>query len=794
MKFSLSWLKLFLNKNIKNNLICHQLTQIGLEVEDFKKKKYNYRNSIVGEISLIKKLNDSNLFYIKINKNKNIKIFSKNKNFYIGMKLAVGLCKNLNIKIDFKNKKINNFPWKIFTYSDFGMFGNKNFIVEFPKNVKIGSFVKKYFKKNEEDCISINVTPNRNDCLGILGIARDLSVINNTSCNFPSYLKKKNDINIFYKKLDISFDKYDICSDYYFKVIENIDFSICTPFFIKEILRKSHINSVDIVTDVVNYVSLELGQSIHVFDFDKIDNNSLQIRRSKNNEKFFFQKKKFINLSDDILVILNNKKIISLGGFIQSDFVKINSNTKKIFLGSGVFKYKYIDRIKNKYKQYYNSYDNYFRKCNKNLCILSINRISSILKKICGGVVTYVNYFKNKNFIKKNKIILSYKKINKVLGFKISKFIIKNILKKLNYFVLEKLLKLEVIPPDYRIDILCVEDVISDIVRFYGYDNIPSIPLNLNHIIKNENIILKKLYKIKNFLLHKKYCEVINYSFTDISSQKLFINKSKLLRIKNPISKDLSYMRASLFPGLIKNLIYNKNRQQDSFSIFESGLCFYKNLSSKLKFEQVLILSGIKSGIKYYKNWYNNENKFNFYDIKYDVECLLSIFLDVKNIFFKKSEILGFEKNSCIKIFYGNFFIGYIGILEDSVKNFFKIYDDIFCFKIFIESFPCYLENKINEFYLYPYSTRDLSIIVSKNISAIEIIFECYKVSLKKIFKVFVFDVYQGKNIPNNKKSLSIRIFFQDLKKCLTNNEIDILYNRCIKNLKNKFKVFLRNE
>ncbi|NIH41332.1 MAG: phenylalanine--tRNA ligase subunit beta [Buchnera aphidicola (Periphyllus aceris)] len=792
MKFSLSWLKLFLNKNIKNNLICHQLTQIGLEVEDFKKRKYNYKNSIVGEISSIKKINDSNIFNIKIHKNKNIKIFSENKNFYIGMKIAVGFNKNFNIKIDFNNEKINNFPWKIFTYSDFGMFGNKDFIVEFPKNVKIGSFVKKYFKKNEEDCVSINVTPNRNDCLGILGIARDLSVVNNISCNFPSYLKKKNDINIFYKKFDISFDKNDICSDYYLKVIENIDFSICTPFFIRDILRKSHINSVDIVTDVVNYVSLELGQSIHVFDFDKINNNSLQIRRSKNNEKFFLKHKKIINLSENILVFVNSKKIISLGGFIQSDFVKINSKTKKIFLGSGVFKYKYIDRIKNKYKQYYYSYDNYFRKCNKNLCVLSINRISSILQKICGGVVTNVNYFKNKNFIKKNKIILSYKKINKVLGFKINKFIIKNILKKLNYFVLEKLLKLEVIPPDYRIDILCEEDVISDILRFYGYDNIPSLPLNLNHIIKNENVVFKKLYKIKNFLLNKKYFEVINYSFTDVFSQKLFIKKSKLLKIKNPISKDLSYMRASLFPGLIRNLIYNKNRQQDSFSMFESGFCFYKNLISKSKFEQVLMLSGIKSGIKCYKNWCNNENKFNFYDIKYDVECLLSIFLDIKNIFFKKSEILGFEKNSCIKIFYGNYFIGHIGILEDSVKNFFKIYDDIFCFEIFIESFPYSLKNKINEFYLYPYSTRDISIIVSKNVTAIEIIGECYKVSLTKIFKVFVFDVYQGPNIPDNKKSLSIRIFFQNIEKCLTNNEIDILYHRCINNLKNKFKVLLR--
>ncbi|CAL4318986.1 Phenylalanine--tRNA ligase beta subunit [Buchnera aphidicola (Periphyllus testudinaceus)] len=795
MKFSLSCLKYFLNKNIKDSVICNQLTEIGLEVEDYVKKKYNFKNSIIGKVISIKKLNKCYIFKIYINKNVFIKLLSKKINCYKGMKLAIGIkeYKNFNINEVFLKKNIiKELKWKIYKYSDFNIFGNKNYVVEFPYNVKIGIFVKEYFKKNPEDTILINITPNRNDCLGILGIARDLSVLNNINLknkyHIQKDIKKKST-----KKFNILVQENNICSNYFLKIIKNIDLSIKTPFWIREFLRKSHIESINIVQDVVNYVSLELGQSIHIFDFDKINNNFLKIRLSKKNEKFFLKKNFYIKTVKDTIVLLNNEKIISLGGFINSKDFYINKNTKNIFLGSGVFNHSYIDRIKSNYKNYYLSYDSHFRKCEKYLSYFSLKKITKILLKLCGGKISSVNFFSKFHIKNNKKITLSYKKINKILGFKINKFVIIDILKKLKYCVFENLSKIKVFPPFFRSDILCIEDVISDIARFYGYNKIPSIPLKFFFNSNKVNTNLKKIKKINNFLLNKGYSEVINYSFSDFLSQKIFSKKHKLLKIINPISKDLSYMRASLFPGLIKVMLYNKNRQQDSCSIFESGLCFKKKMNKEFDINQFFVFSGIKSGFKQKKNWLYKDRKFNYYDLKYDVEFFLSYFFNYNEILFKKDSILGFDKNLCSKIYYKNTLIGSIGMLDNSVKKFFQFKDDVFAFEIFIKNL-LFIEKKINEFFLYPYSSRDISIIISNKISSSEIVYICYQVSLKYIFNVYIFDVYQGKNIPKDKKSLSIRIFFKSNKKSLTNIEIESLLKQCLKTLKNKFQAELRSK
>ncbi|MCW5197632.1 phenylalanine--tRNA ligase subunit beta [Buchnera aphidicola] len=796
MKFSLSWLKKFLNRDLKNSLICNQLTEIGLEVESLQKKKNFFKNSYIGKIISISNKSDKNILKIKFNKKFIINVLTKKKNFYIGMKLAVGL-KNQDL-IDFKNfvkinKKNNLLIWKIYTYYDFKIFGNKDYIVEFPKDQEIGILVEKYFNKFPDDLLTLNITPNRNDCLGIFGIARELSVINNFKlknkfkhCNNLKKLKYNNDFKI-------SISNHSICSSYFIKIIKNIDLSIQTPFWIRERLRKSHINSINIIYDVVNYVSLEYGQSIHIFDLDQFNKKKIKIRLSKSDESILLKKHSLVKIFKNTLVFENNGNIFSLGGYINSKNYLINENTKNIYIGSGVFKNSLINYIKKKYNKYYVSYDNYYRQCELNLCIFSLERISKILSKFFSGIHTSNICLINNRNIKKN-IVLSYKKVNKVLGFVINKFMVLNILKKLEYIIFEKLYKLIVIPPNFRSDIIYPEDVISDLIRFYGYNKLPSLPLELNSYIPKKNFVLNKLFKIKKFLSHKGYSEVINYSFTDKNSQKLFFKNRKLIKIINPISKDLSYMRTSLFPGLLKNLNYNVNRQQENFRLFESGLCFIKNKNKTLKTNQNLLLSGIISGSKFQKNWFNKEIKFSFYDLKYDLEKFLLYFYNINNIYFKKSYINGFDANICAKIYFQNIKLGCIGLLSSSINKFFNIINNIFAFELFIEKIPILKKNPIQEFSFYPYSVRDISIIISNSISALDVIKECYKISLENIFKITIIDVYQGDKIPKNKKSLSLRIFFKNLKKNFTSNDIEILFRKCIHKIKVKFQAVLRDK
>lgn len=797
MKFSLSWLKTFLAKDLKNSLICNQLTEIGLEVEDLQKNKNCFKNSYIGKIICISYKDNKSFLKIKLKKNFFVYTFTQKKNIYLGMKLAVGLKTEHLINLDNKIK-INNendlLKWKIYTYRDFKIFGNKDYIVEFPKDQEIGVLVKKYFKLYPDDLLTINITPNRNDCLGILGIARELSVLNNLK--LVDKFKNFNHLdNIeFNNNFHISISNKNICSSYFIKIIKNLDLSFPTPFWIRERLRKSNIQSVNIVYDIVNYVSLELGQAIHIFDLNKFHKKKIKIRLSKLNESILFKNNHLIQISQNTLVFENDKKIISLGGFINSEDFSINNNTTNFYIGSGVFNKNLINYIKRKYNKYYISYDNYYRQCQDSLSCFALERVSKILFKLFpNSIISSTCFINKKNYINK-KIIISYTKINKVLGFIIHKFFILDILERLEYVIYEKLHRLVVSSPIFRSDIICAEDVISDIIRFYGYHNLPTVPLQLNVNIPKKNLILEKLHKIKKFFSIRGYSEVINYSFTDKSSQKLFFKNRKFMKIINPISKDLAYMRTSLFSGLLKNMQYNLHRQQDNFRLFESGLCFIQDKKNKFQVHQKLFLSAIISGNKYQKNWLYQKKEFSFYDLKYDIESFFLFFYNINNIFFKKSHIYGFDSNICSTIYFKNIKLGYIGLLDSKINKFFNIVKNIFAFEIAIEKIPILKNNPIEEFYFYPYSIRDISIIVSSSIPALEIVQECYKVSLENIFKVIIVDIYEGKKIPINKKSLSLRIFFKSIKKNFTYNEIEVLFKKCIHRMKHKFQAILRDD
>jgi phenylalanyl-tRNA synthetase beta chain len=794
MKLSLSWIKKKLFKKIKNSLICHQLTQIGLEV-DFVKKKNNFKNAYIGKIVkiiLLEKINSLFYFKIKLNKNVFVKVLSENKNCYLGMKLAVGIKKNFKLKNKLKKKKIS-LKGEIYNYSDFKIFGNKNNIVEFPKDEIIGQNVQKYFEKINNDIVNITIPHNRNDCLGVIGIARELSVINNCKLNFDFDDLENIKNQLLIKKYKISIFNRKICSNYFVKIVQDIDISIKTPFWIREKLRRSNIFSKDIVSDIVNYISLELGQSIHVFDFDKIKGHKIDIRLSSCKEKIQIDENLFLNIFPETVVISNQFDIFSLGGYIHSSNFLINRFTKNIYIGAAVFHESVIDKIKKKYNQYYHSYDHYYRKCEEKLCLLALEKISFMINKLCGGTIKYIGY-SHINLNLNKKFFLTYKKINKLLGFFINKYTIINILKRLEYCFFEKLHLLEILPPFFRLDVLCSEDIISDIIRFYGYDKFFSFPLHVSSTFSKKNYIFQNLLKIKRFLHNNKYNEVINYSFTNKKSQNLFFHNRKIVKIINPISNDFCCMRKSLFPGLLKNLQYNFNRQVKTVRFFESGLCFVKKNEKDFKINQFLALSGIISGYKYQKSWLYKEKKFSFYDLKNDVENFLYFFYDLKKILFKHSYILGFDRNICAEIYYQNIKIGCIGMFDHTVKNYFNLSEDVFSFEIFIKKIPKNISFNIQEFFLYPHSERDFSIIISKDIPVSKILSQCYKVSCKYIFYVKVFDLYFGKNIPKDKKSLSITIFFKNNKRNFVDNEVNDLLYLCINKLKKKFNAILRDK
>ncbi|CAL4318979.1 phenylalanine--tRNA ligase subunit beta [Buchnera aphidicola] len=804
MKVSMLWLKSwFCLKTIKNDQICNQLTKIGLEVEsllveDKKICDYILVGKIVSISSFLFNDNVMNIFKIFLGHNKIITIIDKNKNNFLnlGLKVAVAIEKALiknNIKI--KKKKIGNFFSEgIFcSYIHLNLLGNFKKIIIFPKYFKSGLKVTKIFNSSKKNCtIVLNITHNRNDCLSIIGIAREICSFNNIflkKINFFSIIPKiKNNLNYF-------IESSKLCKNYLGRFIKNVNTSINTPFWMLEKLRLCNIQSINIIYDIINYVSIELNQSFHIFSLNEIKKNIL-IRFSKINEKFCLNDKKDILIKKKILVISNKKKILSLGnGFITSKKSSINKFINSIYIGIGEFNKKEIDKVNLKYYKYNKGFDNNSRFIDKNLQNYSLEYASKLILDLCGGIPSTIKYVnKKKNIFK--KITVFHKCFYKILGFNLKISIFLTILKKLSYkiFCINKKF-FKVSPPTFRYDISLQEDVISDFLRIYDINTIKLIPLKNKLIISKKNKKFNNLNKLKYIFSNLGYSEVINYSFINNKWKNFFFPNRKPIRVINPISKDFLFMRNSLWNNLLKNIIYNKNRQEKTIKIFEIGDCFFKKNCFSPNFHQKTFFSGAIFGLLKQKTFFSKKKIFNFYSLKKDLEKLLKIFLeDITCLIWKNSVIQGLCCSNSAKIYLNKTKIGHLGMLDFKIQNFLNLKFPVFLFELFLDNLVVN-KNKLYRSHspFFPTIERDISLLVSKNFLVNKLCVICKNFS-KKIYNVYIFDIYQGKKIPKNKKSVSIKIIFKSFKKTLKDLEIDLIIKNFLKFLNKDYAIKLRKQ
>ncbi|QJC32386.1 phenylalanine--tRNA ligase subunit beta [Enterobacteriaceae endosymbiont of Donacia dentata] len=682
------------------------------------------------------------------------------------------------------------------------------------KLTKLGFEVEKiepiYINKNYDNILHINIPFNRPDCLSILGLSRDLFTLSNNKffvdTPYNSLIKKTKEykINIFFdNNIKNKLYKYNYC------IIKNIDLKKKNYIIINDRLYKSgfyiHKNP---LLNIRNYIFLELGYPIQLYDLNKIKENIYIINNTKNKFNFIDtenQKIKFINnKNNDFLIIKDNNKILSIPGITQNKEIIVESNTKNILIECLFLNKIYINSLLKKYHSYDNIFNMYKRYLDPLIIKKVIIRTVNLISEIFGGKIGNIYSFNinDINYIPK-KIILSFDKIKKILGFSINKKNINNILIKLGFLILKEKVNYYIIKvPSWRNDINIEEDIIEEIIRIYGYNKIPSkvkIYLNKNDILKNNKFTLKNnkinLKNIKNILINRGYYEVINYSFINPNIQSILYPKIDFIKIKNPITKEVSVMRNSLSYGLINNIIYNQNRQQKNLRFFEYGLCFYKNFKKKLGISQEFILSGIVNGNIQEDYWNEKNRTINFYDLKGDLESIFNFFTKQNKIEFRKQcnmTILHPYINA--SIYFNNIYVGYIGMLHPKFISYFNIENkNTFFFELFFNKIIInnifFIKKNIN----FPINRRDISFFINKNIYFIDILNELNLLNLKEIIKINIFDVYQSKNIPIGYKSITLSLFIQNKNYTLNEKEISFILHKCILTLQQKFQILLRN-
>ena len=632
----------------------------------------------------------------------------------------------------------------------------------------------------KDSIIKLDITPNRGDCFSVLGVARELSVINNLKLSLPNI-----------SSIESSFKdemKVKACAEapsYFGRTIRDISVNSKTLPLIAERLKFSDQKLIDPVVDITNYILLELGQPLHAFDRDKLRGN-ITVRTAFNKEKIKLLDDQELVLDDSCLVISDEESAVAFAGIMGGKESAVSASTNSIFLESAFFKPSIIRGKARRYGFQTDASLRFERGVDYKIQEIAIDRASILLRDTVGGRFSEVTSSTLKNQLpKQTKINLDLEKSNGLLGTKISKQVALRYFKGLG-FVPESLKNssISAIPPSWRYDLTIEADLVEELARLEGYDSLPQ--LSLSPVYKK--IELNSQSHLSDLLSAKGFNEIISYSFISRDDHDLFGEGVAALEVKNPISQNMSVMRTNLVSGLVSTFLHNLNHGQDSQRLFEIGNTF--SLKNTKEVVEKNTLAGLMNGKVNEDNWKEKAKDISFYDLKGVVQDLVREFKGPCVFENCKIDFLHPGMSSLIKI--NNKIIGFMGSLQPTYLDRLGLSEDIYIFSLELNGLQKNVSSSYKEFSKFPSSSRDLSFIVNKSIASSSIE-NVIKSAAGKFFKdIEIFDVYEGKGIEEEKKSIAISVSWQSTKQTLKDYDIDSAVERIVNSMKKELGGELR--
>ncbi|HEV2613880.1 MAG TPA: phenylalanine--tRNA ligase subunit beta [Gammaproteobacteria bacterium] len=617
----------------------------------------------------------------------------------------------------------------------------------------------------EDDFVlEFELTPNRGDCLSVLGIAREVAALTGNPLKkhaIKNYASKN-------KSIEVKINSPQYCPLYCGRQIKNITAGKTTPIEIQKKLLKSGINLIHPVVDITNYVMIELGQPLHAFDLAKI-NKHIVVRQAKANEKLLLLDKREITLDETVLVIADAEKPIAMAGMLGGLDSGVTNSTTEIFLEVAFFVPSIVGKNARRYGIHTDGSHRFERGVDPTLPPIAMERATELLAEIYPNLEVVGDTVKtDKKYLPKSpKIKLRPKKITELLGYEISEKKSHDILKSLTMTVTKN----TVIPPSYRFDITQEVDLIEEIARVYGYEHVPSVleQRSIKGHIQSENI--KPLLEIKNKLVSLGYQEVVSYSFISQDLQQKISPDIKTSALENPLSAELAVMRSSLWGSLIEIVQHNLNRQQDYLRFFETGLCFKNN-------KEEPVISGVWAGLSHPEQWGEKKREVDFYDIKNSLEQLNSGFT------YKAGNHPALYPAQTTEIFLNNKSVGFCGALHPELQKSFDISIPVFLFEIDLEAVTTKKIPQFKTISKFPSIRRDISLTLNKKIPAQELQDYIKKIAGPSLSEVGVFDIY--------KQHIALKLIFQLVDRTLVEDEITQQMTKIISGLTEHFDVTLR--
>ncbi|OGU67756.1 MAG: phenylalanine--tRNA ligase subunit beta [Stygiobacter sp. RIFOXYC12_FULL_38_8] len=798
MKISLNWLKDYIDlSGISAEEIVEKITYAGLEVEEVADQSMNFTNMIVGFVKDRKKHPNADKLSLCIvsDGTRDYNVVCGAPNVAAGQKIAFAkigtIIPNGGFKIEKAKIRGEVSEGMICSERELGISDNHEGIMVLDSSLAEGTELSTALGLDDVT-MEINITPNRADALSHIGVARDLCAIFNRPLKYPNI-----DLNESGKKSEelaaVEIRDSQKCPRYIGKVVSNVEIKE-SPEWMKKRLKSIGLRPINNVVDVTNYVLHEVGQPLHAFDLDNLAHKKIVVRRAEEGEKFVTLDSKERKMKSSDLMICDAERSVAIAGVMGGENSEVTATTKNILVESAYFNPSSVRKTAKNLALSTDASYRFERGTDYNITLWAAKRAAQLIQQTAGGEIALGEIDAYPNQILSPKVEVRFARINKILGYEIPKVVAERILTNLGFVVVEKSEeKLFVEIPSYRGDVEREIDLIEEVARIYGYNNIPEI--NKISITLEEKVDQSEFTdRLRTVFNSLGFYEIVTNSML---SENIATKFGSPVSVLNPQSSEMSHIRPSLLPGMLTTVANNLKVSEKDLMLFELGKIINKKNNAIISFddfEETENCVAIITGNSVRTKWYAKDKQFDLYDLKGIVEVLLSKQLPGVQITFERGSASSKNYKNGLNVLVNETTIGEIGELRDSVAAIFDVNQKTYALEINIDELKKIVTPKksFNELLKFPKVYRDCAFVLDADIESGQVVEVIKQSSTKLLHNVILFDIFQSESLGKHKKSLAFQLEYFDLARTLTEEEVDKDFRTAIKAVETKFTAQLR--
>lgn len=792
MKFSEQWLRGWVNPQVSRDELVARLSMAGLEVDSVTSAAGQFSGIVVGEILATEQHPDADKLRVcqVSNGQETFQVVCGAPNARPGIKIPFAMI-GAELPGDFKIKKA-----KLRGVESFGMLCSaaelqiseeNDGLLELASDAPVGEDIRQYLSLDDAS-IEIGLTPNRGDCLSIAGLARDVSALYDVPVTrplVPAVAAAHDEVR------PVEVQAPAACPRYLGRVIRNVDLSKPTPLWMVERLRRSDVRSIDAAVDITNYVMLELGQPMHAFDLAEI-NGGIRVRMAEEGEKLVLLDGQEVALRADTLVIADHTRALAIAGVMGGEHSGVDTaKTRDLFLESAFFEPISVAGKARSYGLHTDASHRYERGVDSQLAREAMERATALLLEVVGGEAgPIVEAVSEQHLPSIAPVTLRAERIAQMLGMEMDPAQVEQLLNNLGLATqADGAGQWTVNVPSHRFDISLEVDLIEELARLYGYNNLPVRYPQARLAPQARPETRGELPNLRRLLVARGYQEAITYSFIDPKLFELFSPGVEPLLLANPISSDMAAMRASLWPGLVKAVQHNLNRQQDRVRLFESGLRFVGQLGN---LAQEPMIAGVVTGSRLPEGWANCRDTIDFFDVKADVEALLGHSGALDDFTFVAGKHPALHPGQTAEIQREGKVVGYLGALHPELAKALDLDRQVFVFELVLADVVEGRLPKFSELSKFPETRRDLALIAGRDVASQDVLDVIRDNAGEWLTDLRLFDVYQGKGIDPDRKSLAVGLTWQHPSRTLNDDEVNTTLHTILTSLEQRLNTTLR--